>query len=262
MLLAAVEPRRQPYTTGWHRLPGTLLEWAEGGSWLVELKDRRPMVAAPGRILVIPSGRLHRLTVAPPGPPMTTRFVILGLEFPNGMDLLHYADVTPVLSAAASRRLRPLINRLIRAVVDWQRTDVKAVLKASRLALQLADTLIEQSGVVRLPASPEDLARLEPALEHIAANLDKPLNRRILARRVGLSATRFHYVFKSALGMAPMEYVQLRRTQLAQRLLASTRLTVREIAFQCGYSSPQYFARVFRRETGRSPGAYRRQDNP
>jgi len=262
MLRAAVEPRRHQYATGWARSPGTLLEWAEGGSWLVELKDREPVLAGPGRILVIPSGRLHRLTVAPPGPPMTTHFVILGLEFPNGMDLLHYADVPPVLSAAASRRLRPLINRLIRAVVDYRRADVKAVLNASRLALQLVDALIERSGAVRLPASPEALARLEPALEHIVANLDKPLNRRILAERVGLSPTRFHYVFKSALGVAPMEYVQRKRIQRAQRLLAGTRLPIQEIVLRCGYSSPQYFARVFRRDVACSPGAYRRQNNP
>jgi AraC family transcriptional regulator len=42
-------------------------------------------------------------------------------------------------------------------------------------------------------------------------------------------------------------------------LLRQTRKSVIEIGLDLGYTSPSHFAQVFRRETGSTPGAYRRQ---
>ena len=45
---------------------------------------------------------------------------------------------------------------------------------------------------------------------------------------------------------------------VAAQMLAETNQPVTEIALDCGFSSPGYFARQFRRITGKSPTAYRR----
>jgi len=55
-----------------------------------------------------------------------------------------------------------------------------------------------------------------------------------------------------------MEWLNERRLQTACHLLASTSETVSEIAETCGFASPFYFSRVFRRHFGQSPINYRK----
>ncbi len=56
----------------------------------------------------------------------------------------------------------------------------------------------------------------------------------------------------------PGRLVRDARTQEAKRLLAKTDLTVRQVALRVGFDDPSYFCRFFRRETGLSPGDFRR----
>jgi len=77
-------------------------------------------------------------------------------------------------------------------------------------------------------------------------------------RAVGLNAVYFGRVFKRETGLRPMEWLNERRLQTACHLLASTSETVSEIAETCGFASPFYFSRVFRRHFGQSPINYRK----
>ncbi|MFA6543110.1 MAG: AraC family transcriptional regulator [Limisphaerales bacterium] len=78
------------------------------------------------------------------------------------------------------------------------------------------------------------------------------------ARAVGLNAVYFGRVFKRETGLRPMEWLNQRRLQMACQHLASTSKTVSEIAENCGFASPFYFSRVFRRHFGQSPLTYRK----
>jgi transcriptional regulator GlxA family with amidase domain len=49
------------------------------------------------------------------------------------------------------------------------------------------------------------------------------------------------------------------RLQAAADLLTGSRLSVTEIALECGFNEPNYFARQFRRHIGVSPSEYRRR---
>jgi transcriptional regulator GlxA family with amidase domain len=44
----------------------------------------------------------------------------------------------------------------------------------------------------------------------------------------------------------------------ARALLSETALTVKEVAFRCGFESEHYFSRLFKRKTGLAPMAWRR----
>lgn len=77
------------------------------------------------------------------------------------------------------------------------------------------------------------------------------------AKAVGLNAVYFGRVFKRETGLRPMDWLNQRRLQLACQQLASTRKTVSAIAESCGFASPFYFSRVFRKHFGQSPMQYR-----
>jgi AraC-like DNA-binding protein len=54
------------------------------------------------------------------------------------------------------------------------------------------------------------------------------------------------------------DYINSKRLQRAAVLLQSTGANIEEIADQCGFLDPNYFARLFKRKYGKTPGEYRK----
>jgi AraC family transcriptional regulator, L-rhamnose operon regulatory protein RhaS len=78
-----------------------------------------------------------------------------------------------------------------------------------------------------------------------------------VASNVGLSPAGLRARFKAETGYTLHEYLIHRRVEEAHRRLSSTGEDITNIAHNLGFSSSQYFATVFRRETGMTPGEYR-----
>lgn len=78
-----------------------------------------------------------------------------------------------------------------------------------------------------------------------------------LAEEAHVTPNHLSRVFKRELGISPLDYLLVRRLEHASKLLRGTPMTVREIAFACGFHDPNYFIRVYRKRTGVPPGASR-----
>ncbi|MEV0324402.1 AraC family transcriptional regulator [Streptomyces sp. NPDC050658] len=88
---------------------------------------------------------------------------------------------------------------------------------------------------------------------------DGPLQSvRSCAGLLGVSVSYLSETVKSATGRTPGELIRQTRVHEAKRLLLRTELSVRQIAGRVGFGDPAYFCRFFRRETGASPGDFRR----
>lgn len=81
---------------------------------------------------------------------------------------------------------------------------------------------------------------------------------RACARQLGVSESYLSEAVKDATGRTPGELIRQARVHEAKRLLLRTELSVRQIADRVGFGDPAYFCRFFRRETGASPGDFRR----
>ena len=79
-----------------------------------------------------------------------------------------------------------------------------------------------------------------------------------LARRLGVSYTWFRRMFTHHTGLSPHQYRLQIKLGRARTLLSDTALTVKEVAFRCGFENEHYFSRLFKRKTGRAPGEWRR----
>jgi AraC-like DNA-binding protein len=103
-------------------------------------------------------------------------------------------------------------------------------------------------------------AEISPAIqlcaEAILTNLAHPVTVEKLAKRVGMSETSFRKRFRKEMGSSPLDYMNRKRIEEATRLLSAENAHIKEVAFQLGFSSRQYFATVFKRVTGISPGAF------
>ncbi|WP_026187280.1 AraC family transcriptional regulator [Ensifer sp. BR816] len=108
------------------------------------------------------------------------------------------------------------------------------------------------------PVFSEEYRKMHHVIEHILANLEKPLPVEELARVSGLSRAHFSRVFAASEGMPPAEFVLQKRLQRAVKLLTKTAdLPVKEVAILSGFDDPNYFAKVFRRVFGASPTEFR-----
>lgn len=94
--------------------------------------------------------------------------------------------------------------------------------------------------------------------EHIDAHISGHIDVEALAATAGLSTFHFSRAFKQSVGMAPHAYVISRRLQKARDLLAEAALGLAEVALACGFADQSHFTRVFSRELGITPGAWRR----
>ncbi|MEE1927322.1 AraC family transcriptional regulator [Streptomyces sp. TRM 70351] len=79
-----------------------------------------------------------------------------------------------------------------------------------------------------------------------------------LADRLGVSPGHLADVVKRATGVPPGRLLRDARTLEAKRLLTASGLTIGQVALAAGFTDPAYFCRFFRRETGLSPGDFRR----
>lgn len=80
-----------------------------------------------------------------------------------------------------------------------------------------------------------------------------------MIRRSKLAERTFKRRFAEATGHAPLAYVQRLRIEDAKRRLERTSSPVDEISWRVGYEDAAFFRRLFKRNTGMTPGAYRRR---
>ena len=78
-----------------------------------------------------------------------------------------------------------------------------------------------------------------------------------LADRLGVTKSHLVRAFHAALGVTPGQYLTDTRIEAARQLLVRGH-TLEVVATLCGFSGANYFCKVFKKETGMTPAAFRR----
>ncbi|MEF3091703.1 AraC family transcriptional regulator [Raoultella sp. WB_B2P2-3] len=89
-------------------------------------------------------------------------------------------------------------------------------------------------------------------------NLSQPLTRESVAKRFHITPNYLSHIFQKSGSVGFNEYLTSVRLEKAKKLLRGYDLKVKEIAHNCGFVDSNYFCRVFKRYTERSPSEYRR----
>ncbi len=82
---------------------------------------------------------------------------------------------------------------------------------------------------------------------------DSGLNVEDLGKEMGLSRVQLYRKIKSLTNYSPNELLRIARLKRAASLLASSDMTVAEIGYEVGFSSPSYFAKCYKEQFGESP---------
>ncbi|ARP85642.1 response regulator transcription factor [Bordetella genomosp. 9] len=114
-----------------------------------------------------------------------------------------------------------------------------------------------QKGSDTMPLSNEQ-AIVSMTTQYLREHLSDAPSQKRLARLIGVNEKRLTHAFRSLLGKSIPDYLRDQRMERARTLLQDKSLSVAEIADRLGFSSPANFASAFRRQSGCSPVAFRR----
>jgi AraC-like DNA-binding protein len=130
---------------------------------------------------------------------------------------------------------------------DQQRALVLAVLTAVRRLLD-APTVAES----REPAL---MAKLRVLIQNRLG--DATLTVCSLAESLGCSADYLSHLYSQRTGEHLRAFIQTQRLRRAAQLLTEGDSAIKVVAWCCGFGSPSYFIRTFRKEFGFTPQSYR-----
>ncbi len=77
----------------------------------------------------------------------------------------------------------------------------------------------------------------------------------VLANEAGMSRSLLHLKMKKITGLSALEYIKRKRMKKAKRLIKEGK-NISEVAYQVGYSDPNYFSRAFKKEFNLTPTQY------
>ena len=165
------------------------------------------------------------------------------------------------MSIATQRRLFPG-HRLARALNEVVAAQASAqplgpALAAVHLAGVLLALLAEPGKARPGDTALRDQTRVQAMVRFMTENLARRVDHVALERASGLSPSRLQALFREVTGHPPLDYLRRLRVEEARRLLADSRLSVKEVAARTGFRDTSHFSKVFRRIDGLAPAHYR-----
>lgn len=149
-----------------------------------------------------------------------------------------------------------LLSKLVRTYLEPP-DDTRSRILPHMLGYWLAHLLetkalpLIEEGQTKAAYRPAEL--MEQINQYINLNLKKDLSVKALAEEVGISESNLRATVSKVLGFGLGSYVNRIRMNRAQGLITGTDMSIKEIAYECGFNSSQSFARAFRRATGSPP---------
>jgi AraC family transcriptional regulator len=197
--------------------------------------------------------------------------------FPNAIDVVQFYIPRMALEEFAYENRTPVVNTL-----DWPHCEMDTTLKHLGMTVlsviqscgPAPKVFLDHIGQVilahatdvygRAPAS-QILTRgqLAPwqarrAKEFLNAHLFGDVPLASVAAECNLSVSHFSRAFARTFGQPPHRWLMERRIDAVKSLLLTSRLTLAEIATNCGFADQPALSRSFKRILGESPGEWRR----
>ncbi len=136
--------------------------------------------------------------------------------------------------------------------------EIAAITTMDEMENWLVALLGDICALIREKHQANALRAVMQARQYINNNYTWGISLEEVARQVLLSPFYLSHAFTELTGMSFTDYLKTVRIHQAQSLLLTTNKAVAEVAASVGYQDPNYFSRVFRIATGKSPQQYRR----
>lgn len=149
-------------------------------------------------------------------------------------------------------------NQFIKLIKTYNMFSKASFSKCISLIYNIHSMLLTTKETANLEQSSEN--KIVKAKKYIDTHFaDNMLSITSLAEMTKISEVYFRKLFKLQYHMSPAQYITSLRIKRAKQLLGYSFLALEECAYQCGFSTVQYFCRVFKNSTGVTPTEYRNQ---
>ncbi|GAA4158584.1 AraC family transcriptional regulator [Chryseobacterium ginsenosidimutans] len=152
-----------------------------------------------------------------------------------------------------NKSLASATNNIMRiAMDDNSQKDIMADFALKELLIRLMQT--QARGMMEKNIA-KNKSRIGFAVDYIKKNIHQKLSIDSIAKLAYVSKSNFFKMFKDELGTSPNEFILQERINKAKELLASQN-SIKETAYQTGFSDTNYFTRVFKQLVGVTPKSY------
>jgi len=226
------------------RLPLIGFVYVVSGEVLVEV-DGAPYLCQPGQILLIPQRS-----------PFSIRYFRNAVGYTGGFAPSALADTKP---------LRFLSEPLHQGFWFDEGTFMGELFNMLATSFNKGDRVFVEKGLDLLLSriKPSQEAALPPAVSRFLESVFDPGRKSgtiaSYADEIGISENYLSRLVKNATGRSVGAWIDIVRIQKAKRLLSDTRLSIIDVATTIGVEDQSYFSRLFKKETGLTPSAFRKK---
>ena len=263
----------QQWGLDWHRNEGIEFTFLESGSLYFSTKKEK-FNLTPGNFTTTRPWQLHKV-----GNPNVTRgklyWFIIDVEvrqphqpwkWPEWIilskeDLMYLTQIlrqNEVQVWSSDKKLRDCFMELGHCL-----DNSSCRIPQSKLTILINDLLLEilfqlKSGGVELDESlTMNLRTVEIFLDHLKSDFVKPWSLDDMSEHCGLGKTSLTKYSKQITNMTPMDYlIDVRLRAAANVLKENKSMSIKEICYDCGFSTSQYFSTVFKKRYKCTPTEY------
>lgn len=181
---------------------------------------------------------------------------VLGKDF---FDLPEMSRIKRILELSA-RGIIIKGSTKYKIIQIWQKLNSANFTQRIIYLLQILDTLAQSDDLEHLAS--EEFAhifnkssnqKLYQIYEYISRNFQQRIDLEDIAHEAHMSKTAFCRFFKNKTGKTFSEFLNQMRINYARKLLIEGKLSISQIAYECGFNSPSYFNRQFKAHTDMAP---------
>jgi AraC-like DNA-binding protein len=223
------------------------INYITNGEGILETKEGKFRVEE-GSVIILFPGVWHRYRPLKKG--WRENYVGFNGEFANRMfENEFFSDSKPIIKVGFNEELLRYFNE-IRQLVKSEKPGYQQI--CSGLVVCILSSIMSIKKNENFNG--KDIERIiQKSCLVIRDNLASNLNMEELAGNLNIGYSNFRKMFKNYTGISPAQYHLSLRIRQAKDLLNNTDLSVKEITFQLGFNSIDYFSRVFKSKTGKTP---------
>ncbi len=177
-------------------------------------------------------------------------FCLDAKQYPELEDVAQGIPMVMGEGRSASEFQNPVVNlveylRLQKLLLAWVETWSQVLM---RMGFEMYSPLGQDQRVVQA------IQLLEMHMENQHFSTEQ------VAREIGVSVSQLNRLFLNETGLTLNDFRNRERINIATRLLIRSEMSLKEIAFDLGFSYPSHFSAWFRSQRGMSPSAYRKSN--
>lgn len=122
------------------------------------------------------------------------------------------------------------------------------------LLFYIVYTFVEASPDNEVSPEQDDFSKIA---EYLNEHIDEPITVETVTKKFAINRNKLNDIFMKQASMTCHDYLLNLRLDLAKVMLTNTELPINEISSRVGYPDANYFAKLFKNMTGRTPSQYR-----